>query len=180
MKKKTLKAFNRLEKQREEFLSLFHSQRENQLQFRPDSDSWNMLQVIRHLVTAESLSLVYIKKKVNNADKLQKADFMAKLRALLLKIALALPIKFKAPKIAEVKEDHPDFETAVEEWYNVRKELNELLENADEAIFSKTIYKHPRAGYLTLKQTLEFMEDHIDHHRKQIGRIMNHPQFPDE
>ncbi|MDZ7757984.1 DinB family protein [Rhodohalobacter sp.] len=180
MKKKTLKAFNKLEIQREEFLNLFHSHSENQLQFRQEANSWNMLQVMRHLVTAESMSLTYIKRKVNNADKLQKADFMAKLRALLLKIALALPIKFKAPKIAEVKEENPDFESTVEEWNNVREELHELLENTDEAIFSKTIYKHPRAGYLTLKQTLEFMEDHINHHRKQIGRIMNHPQFPDE
>jgi len=180
MKKRTLKVFNRLEEQREKFLNLYRQQNTDQLQFRPEADSWNMLQVLRHIVTAESLSLAYINRKVSKADKLPEVDFMTKIRALLLKIALALPIKFKAPKIAEVKEEFPFYESTAEEWDKVRYELGELLKNADEEIFSKTIYKHPRAGYFTLKQTLDFMEDHIDHHLKQVDRIMKHPQFPDK
>jgi len=180
MKEQAISKFNKLEKLREKFLNLYRQQNRDQIQFRPEPDSWNMLQVMRHIVTAESRSLIYIKRKMNDTEKLPKVDFMTKVRALLLKSALALPIKFKAPKIAEVKEDNPDFESTVEEWDKVRNELEELLKNADEEVFSKTIYKHPRAGYLTLKQTISFMEDHIEHHLKQVNRIMNHPQFPGE
>lgn len=178
MKDRTIRAFDKLEKQRAELLNLYRQQNLEQLQFKPKADSWNMLQVMRHLVTAESLSLVYIKRKMNEAENIPKVGAMAKIRAFLLKLALGSPIKFKAPKIAEVKEENPDFNATTDEWDNIREELKELLLSADEDIFSKTIYKHPRAGYLTLKQTIIFMEDHIDHHLKQVGRIMNHPQFP--
>ncbi|MFO7799093.1 DinB family protein [Rhodohalobacter sp.] len=180
MKDRTISAYNELEKQREDFLNLYRQQNREQLRFKSETESWNMLQVMRHLVTAESLSLVYIKRKLRDAENIPKVGVKAKLRAFLLKMALALPIKFKAPKIAEVKEDYPDFDSTIEEWNSVREELKELLLNADEEIFSKTIYKHPRAGYLTLKQTVNFMEDHIGHHQKQVDRIMHHPQFPDE
>lgn len=180
MKDRTIRAFGRLEKQRDEFLNLYRQKNREQLRFKPEADSWNMLQVMRHLVTAESLSLIYIKRKLSKPESGLKAGVMAKIRAFLLKLALALPIKFKAPKIAEVKENYPDFESTNEEWDNARQELKNLLLNADEEIFSKTIYKHPRAGYLTLKQTISFMGDHIGHHLKQVDRIMNHPQFPDE
>lgn len=96
----------------------------------------------------------------------------------MLKLELALPIKFKAPKVAEVKEEYPDFETTMEEWHSIRVELKQLLMSADVEIFSKSIYKHPRARYLTLKQTIAFMEDHIEHHLKQVNQIMKHPKFP--
>ncbi|MGF1670459.1 MAG: hypothetical protein ACFCU6_08425 [Balneolaceae bacterium] len=44
----------------------------------------------------------------------------------------------------------------------------------------KTVYKHPRAGFLNIKQALEFMESHIAHHQKQIDRIMKHAAFPEK
>ena len=178
MKDQTISAFNKLEKQREEFLNLYRQQDEENLRFRPDHDSWNMLQVMRHLVTAESLTFIYIKRKLTNGENIPKAGAGEKFRYLLLKMALALPIKFKAPKVAEVKEDYPDFESTMEEWQSIRAELKKLLISTDAEIFSKSIYKHPRAGYLTLNQTIAFIEDHIEHHLKQVYRIMKHPQFP--
>jgi len=178
MKDQTMSAFNKLEKQREGFLNLYRQQDVENLRFRPDQDSWNMLQVMRHLVTAESLSLTYIKRKLTKGENIPKAGAGEKFRSVLLKLALALPIKFKAPKVAEVKEDYPDFESTMEEWHSIRAELKQLLISTDAEIFSKSIYKHPRAGYLTLKQTITFMEDHIEHHLKQVNRIMKHPQFP--
>jgi hypothetical protein len=180
MKERTISAFNKLEKQRVDFLNIYRQQNREKLRFRPDQNSWNMLQVMRHLVTAESLSLAYIRRKLRETESIPKVGIGAKSRAVLLKMALALPIKFKAPKVAEVTEDYPDFESTIEEWNNVRKEFKEILLKADEEIFHKTIYKHPRAGYLTLKQTVNFIEDHIRHHQKQVDRIMSHPQFPNE
>jgi uncharacterized damage-inducible protein DinB len=178
MKRKTLNAFDQLEEQRRELLSFYQQFSTDQLQFKPDPNSWNLLQVLRHLVTAEGQSLIYIKRKINHAEDLPRVGLRATVRAFLLKIALALPIKFKAPKVAQVDEEYPNFEQLIDEWGSVRNEFNELLINTAEESFTKTVYKHPRAGYLSLKQAIVFMEDHIEHHRKQIGRIMSAKNFP--
>lgn len=99
MKRKTLQAFDRLEKQRQEIQALYKEFSDEQLRFKPETDSWSMLQVLRHLVTAEIQSVKLIKRKMSRADELPNVNMQARGRALLLKIALALPLKFKAPKI---------------------------------------------------------------------------------
>ncbi len=178
MKRKTLEAFDRLEKQRQKMQTLYKEFNNEQLRFKPEPESWSMLQVLRHLVTAESQSLKLIKRKISRADELASVNVQARGRALLLKIALALPLKFKAPKIADVQEEAPDFEELLNEWNSVRNGFHELLTESDDKNFVKTVYKHPRAGYLSFKHAIEFMEDHIRHHQKQIERIRGDRNFP--
>lgn len=178
MKRKTEKAFNRLEKQRLNMFSLYRSLSDEQLRFNPGSDSWNLLQVMRHLVIAEKQSLLYIQRKINNPDNTPKTGAGSLFRSFILKIALLLPIKFKAPKIAEVKEEYPDLKKMILEWDDIRNEYQEIVLNNDAELLSKALYKHPRAGMLNIKQAIEFMEDHVAHHLKQIDRIMGHSSFP--
>jgi len=178
MKQKTEEAFNRLEKQRHKLQSFYKEFSGEQLKFKPDPGSWSMVQVLRHLVTAESQSLKLIKRKIRRADELPNVNIQARARALLLKLALALPVKFRAPKIAEVQEEAPDFEELLNEWNSIRNDFHELLTETDDENFVKMVYKHPRAGYLSLKQAIEFMEDHIRHHQKQIERIRGDRNFP--
>jgi uncharacterized damage-inducible protein DinB len=178
MKQNTIHAFDRLEIQRKDLISYYKSFSGKQLAFKPGPESWSMNQVLRHLVTAESQSLKLIKRKMNQVDQLPDLSIQVKARALLLKIALALPIKFKAPEIADVREETPVFEDLLSEWNAVRNEFREVMTQSDEKTFTKTIYQHPRAGYLTLKQAIEFMQDHISHHQKQIERIRRDKNFP--
>ena len=180
MKRKTEKAFNRLEKQRMNLLSHYRSLSDEQLRFNPGPESWNLLQVMRHLVTAEKQSLIYIQRKISHPENTPKAGAGSRFRSLLLKLALLLPIKFKAPKIAEVEEVYPDLNEMVLEWDDVRNEYQEMILKNDAETLSKALYTHPRAGKLNIKQAIEFMEDHVAHHQKQIERIINHPKFPDK
>ncbi len=178
MKSKTEKAFNRLEKQRLKLFSVYRSLSDEQLRFNPDENSWNLLQVMRHLVTAEKQSLIYIQRKINKPDNTRKAGGRSMVRSFILKIALLLPIKFKAPKIAEVNEEYPDLKQMILEWDEIRNEYQEIVLNNDSEILSKELYRHPRAGLLNFKQAIEFMQDHVAHHQKQIDRIMGHSAFP--
>lgn len=178
MKRKTEKAFERLEKQRLNLFSLYRSLSDEQLRFNPDEESWNLLQVMRHLVIAEKQSLINIQRKINNPENTPKAGTGSRFRSFILKIALLLPIKFKAPKIADVKEEYPDLKQMILEWDDIRNEYQEMILNSDGKMLSKALYKHPRAGMLNIKQAIEFMEDHVAHHQKQIDRIMAHSSFP--
>jgi hypothetical protein len=180
MKDITTDIFNRLEIQREAFYELYGSFSQRQLTLKPGPDSWNLVQVMRHLITAEKLSLIYIKRKISgHSGHLQGAGVGSTLRFLILKLAFMLPFKYQAPKIAQVHEENPDFNSMCNEWDIVRKEYFELIETCDRATLAKAVYRHPRAGLLNMKQALEFMEIHVAHHLKQIERIQNHPDFPD-
>lgn len=59
----------KLEDQRKEILRLYQKLTPAQLTFSPAPDEWNLLQVLRHLVTAELQSLFYIQKKIKRIMK---------------------------------------------------------------------------------------------------------------
>lgn len=170
--------FNRLEFQRWEILSAFDQLNAEQLRFKPAPDKWNLLQVLSHLVAAEKQSLAYIKRKLKYHEQLPKAGPGAYIRNKILQAALWLPVKFKAPRIAEVKEDDPDYDAMKSEWDNIRTEILSLIEENDSDILAKVLYKHPRAGKMNIRQALKFFESHISHHQKQVERIKNAPAFP--
>lgn len=177
-KHKTVAVFNRLELQRREILSAFDQLTAEQLQFKPARDKWNLLQVLSHLVTAEKQSLAYIKRKLKNHEELSNAGPGAYIRHKILQIALLLPVKYKAPRIAEVREDDPDYDIMKSEWDNIRTEMFSLIEEYDSKTLAKELYKHPRAGKMNIRQALKFFESHISHHQKQMERIMNSQSFP--
>lgn len=178
MKHKTFSVFTRIEAQKSEILLLYDGLSTEQLQFNPEPNQWNLLQVMRHLVTAEKQSMILIQRKLSKHQNIPKTGTGAFFRHLILRIALILPLKFKAPKIADVSEDYPDFESMVLEWAEVRSDMKELINSADGEVLSKALYIHPRAGALNIKQALEFIETHTSHHRKQLNRIMKHSAFP--
>ena len=178
MKNKVLSEFSDLEKQRKEILNLYGGLSSHQLLFKPDPSHWNLLQVLRHLVTAEVQSVVLIRRRLSHHERSKKAGLSASIRHMILKIALVLPIKFKAPKIAEVHDEAPDIETMKSEWVEVRNDINTIINETDSDVLAKELYIHPRAGALNIKQALEFINTHTSHHQKQMERIMNHSDFP--
>lgn len=178
MKQKLLSVFTQIEAQKSDIISLYESLSPGQLRFNPEAGKWNLLQVLRHIVTAEQQSLKLIRHKLRDAEALPKAGLGSSVRHLLLKVALWLPIRFKAPKMVRVDEPYPDFEIMISEWEEVREELKQIIDQNSAEVLSKAMYKHPRAGYLNMQQALEFFENHIKHHRKQIMRIRADHRFP--
>ena len=178
MKNATLQIFDRLEIQRMDIIFTYKRLSIAQLQYSPAPGHWNLLQVMQHLVTVEIQSLKYIERKFKDKDNTPKTGISAAIRNLILKAAFILPIKFKAPKVAEVKEKHPDFEIMISEWDEVRSKFKELIESSDEETLKKALYKHPRAGFLNINQAMEFIETHVTHHRKQMEKIMLDAAYP--
>lgn len=178
MKQKTLSVFTRIEEQRSDIISLYDSLSPDQLRFNPGPGEWNLLQVMSHLVTAEKQSVIYIKRKLARHQDIPKTGFGAKIRHFILRVALILPLKFKAPKIADVAEDFPGYDLMKQEWDEARTELENIIRSSDDDLLSKALYRHPRAGFLNIKQALEFIQIHTAHHQKQIKRILNSTDFP--
>ena len=179
MKEKCLTIFEKLEKKRLDIFSELDTLSDEQLHFKIHPEKWNILQVGFHLMTAEKLSVIYMKRKTHSEEELQKAGFKSWLRLVTLKIAFHLPFKYTAPKQTDATGKDPDYENLKSDWEKVRTQLKSLIENLDETTLKSEILKHPRVGMINMKQTLEFMELHLEHHQKQIDGIIGHSSFPE-
>ncbi|WP_234567247.1 DinB family protein [Rhodohalobacter sp. 614A] len=178
MRNDCLKIFEKIEAQRHKMVALLDSLSDDQLHFSSEPGKWNPLQIAFHVMTAERLSVISIKRKVNSQKDFSKSGFKSAFRMIVLKLALNSSLKFKAPKRTDATGINPDYDKLKADWKSVRADLKELIHSLDESTMKSEIFNHPRVGMINMKQTLEFMETHLAHHIRQMQGIMNHPSFP--
>jgi hypothetical protein len=168
----------RLEKLREQYQEAIAQASPVQQHYQPEQKSWNMLQVMQHLVMSEKLSMDYlISKNYSNARK--PTGITAVMRSIGMRILLRSPVKIKAPPIAGLESlNELDAENLMQEWQKVRAAMYEYLIFFPEEKISFSIFRHPRAGWLNIRQALSFFEDHLLHHQYQLQRIRKTAGFP--
>lgn len=173
------KQFKSIEEQRRNLLDEIAKLSHTQQNFKPAPDSWSVLQVVNHLIHAETGIVKYMLKKMQGINTVEKAGIQAKLRLILLQGFLKSPLKFKAPKVLNIpQEDVYIYDNVSKQWSEVRSEFGKILDQLNPADAEKMLFKHPISGRFNIYQTMSFMREHIDHHIKQIGRIKAHPNFP--
>lgn len=141
---------------------------------RPHPGAWSALQVCRHLIEAEALSLAYVRKRIQKTDDLPDAGLKTLRARLILWFYLNTPIKFKAPAVV-ADEKLPEYGTLSETqalWLQARNEWSEFLEQLPEALLVKATYRHPIVGRLSWSGSIAFFEAHFVRHRKQIRRTL--------
>lgn len=136
-------------------------------------EKWSVNQLIYHLYIIEQSVLDYINYKKEKGElKKHKANFSTFWRSLLLKIALKLPLKFKVPKKVADFPNEIDFNQTEAAWENTQKEMEEFLKSFPKEWRGKEVFKHPRAGRITIEQTIDFIANHHHHHQKQMNRLL--------
>lgn len=174
MKKNISQRLQKLDKDLEKLFQDLSAYSNETLNRPPAPGKWSALQVMHHLLMAEGYAQRYVKKKLSFNPRLKKAGLGAQWRSFLLWLYLTAPFKFKAPP-AVTGENLPA-QTSLEEtktlWLQQRRELQDLFESFPDELFSKSIYKHPFAGRLSLKGMLLFFQTHFNRHRKQIERTL--------
>ncbi|MEX2589140.1 MAG: DinB family protein, partial [Chitinophagales bacterium] len=148
-------AFKKIERQRKRLIEELNQYNKSQLDFHPKAGSWNMKQVCLHLIVAEENSLAYMRKKINALEELDNAGLWSKLRLAFLNSVVSTKIKFKAPKIVQLKEgdaDNLDYEQLIDRWDKVRRELYNFADKLDHKASEKLLFKHPFAGRFNIYQ----------------------------
>lgn len=174
-------AYRKIEKQHKSLIKQLDKLSQEQLEFKPDTDSWSILQVCWHLIVAEQNSLVYMRKKVKGLDNLKKAGFMAKFRLLVLNTLVSTKLKFKAPAIVALDENataNLKYEDVKSKWLEVREDLRYFADKLDHKASEKLIFKHPILGMFNIYQAFSFMSTHVQHHLYQVERIKSSKGFP--
>jgi hypothetical protein len=140
---------------------------------QPGDGKWSVSQILTHILTAERLSLNYLKKKSLGFSSLANSGILEELKFLLLVISQRIPMRYKAPRL--VVEHTPDalsYGELIRQWEVVRAEMIDFLEQISDDDIRKKVYKHPRVGMLNVVHGIRFLREHIIHHRPQVKRIV--------
>jgi uncharacterized damage-inducible protein DinB len=164
--------FDRAEKDRLRILELIATADEEKLSHHP-SGKWSINQILSHLITAERLSLLYMKKKSLGIHQVNVSGLWEEIKFALLKISQRVPIRYKAPAVlAQNKPEKLSYSEIVAQWTEVRNELKAFLQQLDAIGLQKKIYKHPVAGRLNVLHAVSFLREHANHHLPQIKRLL--------
>jgi hypothetical protein len=167
--------FQELEQQRDRVLDSVKNLSSEKFNYVPASGKWSIGQILTHLLTAEQLSLGYMKKKVLGIDQAGTSGISSALRLELLKVSQRIPaLKFKAPAIV-VRSTPQAFsqEEISKRWKAHHEDLKSLLEKIEGNNVKKLLYKHPFAGRFDARQAMIFSREHVNHHWPQVKRLLN-------
>ncbi len=154
------------------YWELLQQMPEQKLKAKPLPDKWSILEVIEHLIGAEEAGLQYMLRK--QYTPLQSRSFLpAGIRSVLLTLALRSPLKFKVPKqIENIPTNSSKPEALLQHWKDMRGQFKDYLEKVPPNAEDQPLFRHPRAGPLTLSQTIGFMAEHLHHHQRQVNQLL--------
>ncbi|HKK39454.1 MAG TPA: DinB family protein [Cryomorphaceae bacterium] len=137
---------------------------------RKPNNKWSAAQVFEHLHDSEKGTTEYLKKKLQAPpSEVPSGGIKAFISSIILKRALrSRKNQFRVPKVLSDISEKPDYTELKKSYLDTRKEMRKLLSTIDSKHSKKAYFKHPRAGRLTVGQTLGFLEDHFDRHFDQI------------
>ncbi len=176
MNNKIESQLNHIDAQLEMLLSDLKQYSEEDLNRKPSSNAWSAIQLMHHLILAETLSLKYVQKKLSFNPPLKPIGIGTKFRLLLYRIYNVLPVKFKAPEGISGTNlpAYATFVETAEKWRTQRQQLRQYLSTLSADYFQKEIYKHPFAGRMSLQGMLFTFEGHMERHRKQFKKLLAH------
>jgi uncharacterized damage-inducible protein DinB len=168
--------FERLESARHEVESEFASLSREQLAFRPHAGSWTLVEVLDHIVLVERTVLGGARKPGVNRSQWRHKP----LRRFLTWVVFGLGIRIRVPSRVKqvVPQTNPDPAEVLARWKEVRADMRSFLETLESAQLGDLAIKHPIAGPFAYRNFLAFLEWHLKHHRRQIGRLRGAPGFP--
>lgn len=160
---------DRMERHRSALVGDLAGLSEAQLGFRPGPDSWHALEVVEHLVRVEEaivLRAAQAKPSRTLGEGLRAAGSM-----VVLRLVMGAGIRIKAPTKLVLPEGTATLPELLERWDRVREKLRAVLADKTAADLHRPMMRHALCGWLTPKQTLSFLEQHLLHHQRQLARI---------
>jgi hypothetical protein len=162
---------------KKKFLDILTSWPSEKIQQQP-AQGWSASQVIEHILTSETGTLGYMKKKSSSGwATLEIAGFEQEKNSQALNTRLASSERFRAPSVLPEPSNKFTLQQLETTWSALRNELEEFLSGIDPIHFDKLVFRQPAAGMLNITQTLEFLNNHIQHHIPQLNRIREELKF---
>jgi hypothetical protein len=160
--------YSALEAKRQVFFELLYALSADQTTFRVCPNRWSILMVLEHSVIAEEMVLADIQAGLTGpagtASKSPEAFHMV-IKVLEKDIPVEVPLPELEPTGAVALDD------LIVRWEAARTGLRQALEQIPPEAVATPICRHPAAGPMDARETLEFLAVHLDHHLRQVRRI---------
>lgn len=162
-----------IEKDRIELCDALSTITQEQFTQRPTPEKWSISEIVSHLMTADRLSLDYMKKKSQAAESLSDVGWFEEIKMLAFIASQRVPIKYKAPKgVVQNTPRSIDLSTISKDWNSMMDDYKHFLGKIPDEHIRKKIYKHPILGRLDAKLCLQSIYEHYHHHLPQIKRLL--------
>ncbi|MBC8045514.1 MAG: DinB family protein [Fimbriimonadaceae bacterium] len=133
-------------------------------------NKWSIAQTMYHINESIEKTLRYIQKKIQYPETIEKTNFYTTVKSFLLNTTLRTDIKMKAPKgVVTLIPDHITLDEIKIKALNNSNTLQTLLEHFPDELVKRNVFKHPIAGRITMYQTMQFIDEHLLHHARQVS-----------
>lgn len=162
--------FQEIEAQRSALLAELAQWPPGRLSFRPTSGAWSAVEVLDHIVRAETETIADVQSTLHDPHPLGALERPG---IAALDRALRSDKRFKVPAGSE--SIYPDATTSLAEvasrWNQVRAQTRVILETLDDADARCGVFYHPFAGWMTFAELLDHFSAHLYHHEFQLARL---------
>lgn len=169
------KRFDIFESKRFSFLDELNTLTAEQLAFKPNTDHWNILDIVQHLMLAEHSFLLQLTEK---QTRIRKSRFNPIVGSFIVWMVFKFGIRVKAPVTSVIPKGTMPLDDSRAQWNEKRTGLKYYLEALDQKAARQKIFFHPIKGTLSPIGLIDFLIVHFDHHMKQIKRIRHSPHYP--
>jgi hypothetical protein len=109
---------------------------------------WSIIQVLSHLNAAESLSLIYMEKKIQAGKKMKRVNAMNKFRMWVTGELLKTALRWRAPRyISNPKGDY-SLQEMKSKWNDTRTDIKDFVSQYPEELLDRAVYKHPTTSVI--------------------------------
>jgi hypothetical protein len=161
--------YDALEAKRQNLFNLLYTLSADQTTFRIGPHGWSIQMHLEHAIIAEELIVADMLK--SHADGV--SDFPANspesFQMVIQALEKDLPVGVPLPELEPT--GNVSLEELVIRWEKARTGLGQFADRITEAGIKAPVCRHPVAGSLDARETMEFMLFHLDHHRRHIQRI---------
>ena len=154
------------------YLSKVRGLSHEQFNKKPTSDQWSLGQVMYHLWNASNFTQTFMEKRIAEKKVTQPSGLKSSIKSIILQIALASPIKYKAPKSVQTVPDEVSFADLESSFKKTAENFDRMMQNFPKELEGKEIFKHPRTGYINASQTFSFIKAHALHHKPQLENLL--------
>jgi len=168
---KLLLKYIELSDQKEKLLTSISDLSKEELNFKPSDKVWSISQVIEHLIDSETGINKYVNYRLKNIAEQPSVGLRNFIKSKALNNKLQSDQKFKVPSVLSEPETGADYSQLKEKWDNSRMFLIKTVETYPKEYLNKAVFLHPRAGLLSMNQTLSFFINHLNHHVPQVQNL---------
>jgi hypothetical protein len=154
-----------LEAKRHFVFTLLYGLSADQTTFEVGPGRWSILTVLEHVVIAEEMVLADIQRAPPGTAPKSPEAFHMVIKVLEKDIPAEVPVPELEPTGGVPLDD------LIMRWENARSGLRRIFDRIPPETLTVPICRHPVAGPMDARETLEFLAVHLDHHLRQIRRI---------